>query len=155
MRFFVLEILILKWLTNFKVVYFRLRNSQDLGMGGLAHAHISPAHHCSKSQKCAHVPCSTQHGYSMEINSHVPQRPTNPQNITHRIHVWYIYLHLVDSYGKCRQIYPTWILWVIIPFPLFLFWFVLLPDLLQSEVTRTKFTIFGGHLVWEKSPTLK
>ena len=30
---------------------------------------------------------------------------------THRIHVWYIYLHLVDFYGKCRQIYHTWILW--------------------------------------------
>ena len=23
-------------------------------------------------------------------------------NITHRIHAWYIYLHLVDFYGKCR-----------------------------------------------------
>ena len=33
--------------------------------------------------------------------------------ITHRIHVWYIYLHLVDFYGKCRQIYHAWILWVI------------------------------------------
>ena len=21
---------------------------------------------------------------------------------SHRIHVWYIYLHLVDFYGKCR-----------------------------------------------------
>ena len=30
---------------------------------------------------------------------------------THRIHVWYIYLHLVDFYGKCRYIYHTWILW--------------------------------------------
>ena len=30
---------------------------------------------------------------------------------THRIHVWYIYLHLVDIYGKCRQIYHTWIGW--------------------------------------------
>ena len=30
---------------------------------------------------------------------------------THRIHVWYIYLHLVDFYGKCREIYHTWILW--------------------------------------------
>ena len=29
-----------------------------------------------------------------------------------RIHVWYIYLHLVDFYGKCRWIYHTWILWV-------------------------------------------
>ena len=30
---------------------------------------------------------------------------------THRIHVWCIYLHLVDFYGKCRWIYHTWILW--------------------------------------------
>ena len=29
----------------------------------------------------------------------------------HRIHVWYISLHLVDFYGKCRWIYHTWILW--------------------------------------------
>ena len=32
--------------------------------------------------------------------------------IPHRIYVWYIYLHLVDFYGKCRWIYHTWILWV-------------------------------------------
>ena len=33
--------------------------------------------------------------------------------ISHRIiHVWYIYLLLVDCYGKCRLIYHTWILWV-------------------------------------------
>ena len=32
--------------------------------------------------------------------------------ISHRIHVWYIHLHLVDFYGKCGQIYHTWILWV-------------------------------------------
>jgi len=25
--------------------------------------------------------------------------------------VWYICLHLVDSYDKCRSIYHTWILW--------------------------------------------
>ena len=30
---------------------------------------------------------------------------------SHTIHVWYIYLHLVDFYGKCREIYHTWILW--------------------------------------------
>ena len=30
---------------------------------------------------------------------------------SHRIQVWYIYLHLVDFYGKCREIYHTWILW--------------------------------------------
>ena len=28
-----------------------------------------------------------------------------------RIHVWYIHLHLVDFYGKCGEIYHTWILW--------------------------------------------
>ena len=32
--------------------------------------------------------------------------------ISHRIHVWYIYLHLVDIYGKCSQIYHAWILWL-------------------------------------------
>ena len=26
---------------------------------------------------------------------------------------WYIYLHLVDFYGKCTEIYHTWILWAI------------------------------------------
>ena len=26
---------------------------------------------------------------------------------THTIHVWYIYLHLVDFYGKCRKIYQV------------------------------------------------
>ena len=25
-----------------------------------------------------------------------------PTSITHTIHVWYIYLHLVDFYDKCR-----------------------------------------------------
>ena len=29
--------------------------------------------------------------------------------LPHTIHVWYIYLHLVDFYGKCREIYHTWI----------------------------------------------
>ena len=32
--------------------------------------------------------------------------------ISHRIHVWCIYLLLVDCYGKCRLIYHTRILWV-------------------------------------------
>ena len=35
--------------------------------------------------------------------------------ISHTIHVWYIYLHLVDFYGKCRQIYHTWMVWVYRP----------------------------------------
>ena len=30
---------------------------------------------------------------------------------TQRIHVWCIYLHLAGFYGKCWQIYHTWILW--------------------------------------------
>ena len=29
----------------------------------------------------------------------------------HTIHVWYIYLRLVDFYGKWREIYHTWIVW--------------------------------------------
>ena len=32
-------------------------------------------------------------------------RITQEAFLTHRIHVWYIYLHLVDLYGKCREIY--------------------------------------------------
>ena len=38
--------------------------------------------------------------------------PWKVYHISHTIHVWYIYLHLVDFYGKCRQIYHAWILWV-------------------------------------------
>ena len=30
---------------------------------------------------------------------------------SHRIHAWYISLHLVDFHGKYRYIYHTWILW--------------------------------------------
>ena len=33
-----------------------------------------------------------------------------PIFLTHRIHVWCIYLHLGDFYSKCWQIYHTWIL---------------------------------------------
>ena len=32
---------------------------------------------------------------------------TNPPIMTHTIHVWYIYLHFVDFYGKCWQIYQS------------------------------------------------
>ena len=35
------------------------------------------------------------------------ETPTVVIIISHRIYVWYIYLHLVDLYGKCRQIYST------------------------------------------------
>ena len=31
--------------------------------------------------------------------------PTYRIIFSHTIHVWYIYLHLVDFYGKCREIY--------------------------------------------------
>ena len=33
-------------------------------------------------------------------------------DISHTIHGWYIYVQTVDFYGKCRQIYHTWMLWV-------------------------------------------
>ena len=49
-------------------------------------------------------------------NWHGLKHRWNVPNITHSIHVGYIryiYLHLADLYGKCRQIlYHTWILWV-------------------------------------------
>ena len=32
--------------------------------------------------------------------------------LSHGIHVCYIYLHLAEIYGKCWQIYQSWILWV-------------------------------------------
>ena len=46
------------------------------------------------------------------INSTIQKRLAKFQTSnTHTIHVWYIYLHLVDLYGKCRQIYHTWMVW--------------------------------------------
>ena len=30
---------------------------------------------------------------------------------THRIHVWYIYLHLLQKSIKCRSIYHRWMVW--------------------------------------------
>ena len=30
-------------------------------------------------------------------------------------HVWYIYLHLAEFFGKCREIYHTWMLWKFLP----------------------------------------
>ena len=36
----------------------------------------------------------------------------SPTTLSHRVHVWCIYPHLVDFYGKCRYIHHTWILWV-------------------------------------------
>lgn len=34
--------------------------------------------------------------------------------ISHIIHVWYIYLDMVDFYPRCRQICHTWMVWVYI-----------------------------------------
>ena len=43
-------------------------------------------------------------------NSHRYQKINHIfQSYTHRIHVWYICLHVVDFYDKCRQISHTWI----------------------------------------------
>ena len=33
-------------------------------------------------------------------------------SLSHILHVWHIYLHLVHFWGKCRYIYHTWSLWV-------------------------------------------
>ena len=49
----------------------------------------------------------TSHIFSQSHSTDIPPFPSP----THRIHVWYIHLHLVDLYGKCRYIYHTWILW--------------------------------------------
>ena len=38
------------------------------------------------------------------------------RGISHRIHVWYIYLHLPYKLLKCRYVYHAWILWVLDPF---------------------------------------
>ena len=49
--------------------------------------------------------------------SEMKETPQNQDNgdspIAHTIHVRYIYLHLVELYGKCREIYRTWMLWVV------------------------------------------
>ena len=37
---------------------------------------------------------------------------SNPMIKAHRIHVWYIYPHSGDVYGRYREIYHTWVLWV-------------------------------------------
>ena len=60
------------------------------------------------------LPQITQGARSSRRESPAPQnwrhprkseRPAGHDFMTHRIHVWYIYLHLVDFYGKCRPIY--------------------------------------------------
>ena len=49
-----------------------------------------------------------RHQHLKEVISYCP-RVVAP--IAHMIHVWYIYLNLVDIYGKCRWIYHAGILW--------------------------------------------
>ena len=49
-----------------------------------------------------------------QLKAKVPQKAKVTRNLTnksHSIHVWCIYLHLVDFYGKCKEIYHTWMLW--------------------------------------------
>ena len=58
------------------------------------------------------VPISTRNGRSAHLG--FVRGPAECELVVaHTIHVWYIYLHLVDFYGKCRKIYHTWILWVV------------------------------------------
>ena len=40
-----------------------------------------------------------------------PSHSNNKHMQSHRIHVWYVYLHLPYKSTKCRWIYHTWILW--------------------------------------------
>ena len=67
--------------------------------------HNPPAHHHAMFEK----PALPNPKNWLDL---FPQITTvdNPLQVTLRIHAWYIYLHLVDFYGKCRQIYYTWIL---------------------------------------------
>ena len=53
---------------------------------------------------------SRQSSYLHNITTLKHPKSSN-QHHSHRIHVWYIYLHLVDFYDKCRLIFHTWILW--------------------------------------------
>ena len=62
------------------------------------------------------------------------------------IHVWYIYLHLVDFYGKCWYIYHTWMLWVM---------FIFLKgscSWLRPSVARAETT--GQSHIWTNSPSM-
>ena len=51
---------------------------------------------------------------SSRVKKHMEQIKTQQENITHRIHVWHMFLHLVDFYSKCRynHTYPYMMLWV-------------------------------------------
>ena len=50
------------------------------------------------------------------------------------IHVWYIYLQLADFYGKCRQMYHTWIRWVFSRIIHKTLWFVFVIDIHQIKL---------------------
>ena len=67
--------------------------------------------------------------------SNLPRPYQNPW----RIHVWSIYLHLVDFYGKRRQIYHTWIVW----------------ESMQDWTTKSYLfqRVFVGRLFWCQSIT--
>ena len=57
-----------------------------------------------RSRNLTPVLLSTQH-------TTIKHPKSSYQHHSHRIHVWYIYLHVVDFYDKCSLIFHTWILW--------------------------------------------
>ena len=65
--------------------------------------HIFPAS-VLRSGNLTPVLLSTQH-------TTIKHPKSSYQHHSHRIHVWYIYLHVVDFYDKCSLIFHTWILW--------------------------------------------
>ena len=74
--------------------------------------------------RCCFFPLRTRYRCGRDLQSDPLLGIMNTQKqrnyITLTIHVWYIHLHLVDFYGKCRYIYHAWILWVILePFDTF------------------------------------
>ena len=61
---------------------------------------------------------------------------------THRIHVWYIYLHLVDIYGKCRYCkYTTYGSYGIGYSPFMIGMFIMKTKSLQGIVTVHPFCV--------------
>ena len=56
--------------------------------------------------------CHFWMGFSIAMFDY--QKVTNTYTITHRIHVWNIYLHLPQKCPKCSLIFHTWSIWVIL-----------------------------------------
>ena len=62
------------------------------------------------------------------------------------IHIWYIYLHLNDFHGKCRQIHHTCILWEIWVVSFFLWCINLCTD--RSDTHETQMYLTPWSSVW-------